>query len=64
MTTPSTTVPLSITVTALRPDTVIVSETSRTINILELTVPTNTPEGLSNARSFKQSKYNSLVNDI
>ena len=30
------------------------SESTRTVNILELTVPTNKPEGLSNARSLKQ----------
>ena len=44
----------------------MVDNDTRSIHILELTVPTNTTEGLINARSRKQSKqdYISLANDI
>ena len=63
---PPTTVPPNILTTSLRPDIVIITEESKHILILELTVPTNTIDGLENARRRKQNKqeYGSLINDI
>ena len=63
---PPSTIPSSVTVTSLRPDLVLVDKDKKQIFILELTVPTNTPLGLQNARERKQTKhvYLSLLNDI
>ena len=63
---PPTTIPSTILVTPLRPDLVILNNPSKNIHILELTVPTNTTQGIQNARTRKQSKeaYLSLIEDI
>ena len=63
---PPSTIPASIQVTPLRPDLVIVSHKDKQISILELTVPTNTPKALQQARERKQNKieYISLIEDI
>ena len=63
---PPSTIPHSLAITPLRPDMVIVSELDRTVQVLELTVPNNTPENLQQARHRKQNKseYLSLFEDI
>ena len=60
---PPLTVPLSLVPTTARPDIII---QDKDVQLLELTIPTNTSEGLRNARARKQSKqeYISLVNDL
>ena len=52
---PPTTIPPTVLTTSLRPDLVIL-ENQDSIRMLELTVPTNTPEGLRIARDRKQNK--------
>ena len=61
---PPLTVPLSLVPTTARPDIVIIQD--KDVQLMELTIPTNTSEGLRNARARKQSKqeYISLVNDL
>jgi hypothetical protein len=61
---PATTVPPSFVVTSARPDIVIVDSTAshKTINLLELTVLTNTPQVMEDARCRKQSKEIELPN--
>ena len=63
---PPTTIPSTILVTPLRPDLVILNNPSKNIHILELTVPTNTTQGIQNACTRKQSKeaYLSPIEDI
>ena len=62
---PPATIPPSILYSPLRPDLVII-DNHDSIRILELTVPSNTPDGLKNARDRKQNKqeYGSLLTDI
>ena len=62
---PPTTIPPTVLTTSLRPDLVIL-ENQNSIRMLELTVPTNTPEGLRNARDRKQNKteYGILCVDL
>ena len=62
---PPTTIPPEILSTSSRPDIVIIHNT-REIQILELTVPSNSKSALQNARIRKQNKenYNYLVNDL
>ena len=61
---PPATIPTSITTTTARPDVVVIQ--NNRIILLELTVPTNTPEGLQEARRRKQLKpnYLALLNDL
>ena len=61
---PPATIPTSITTTTARPDVVVIQNNH--IILLELTVPTNTPEGLQEARRQKQLKpnYLALLNDL
>ena len=61
---PATTIPTSVTATTARPDVVVIKDNR--ITLLELTVPTNTPEGLEEARRRKQLKPNclALLNDL
>ena len=63
---PPSTIPSHILVTPLRPDLVMVSSNDKQMTILELTIPSNTPHALLQARQRKQDKieYNSLVEDI
>ena len=62
---PPSTIPPEILSTSSRPDIVIIHST-REIQILELTVPSNSKSALQNAIVRKQSKenYNYLVNDL
>ena len=62
---PPATIPPSVLSTPLRPDLVF-QENQNTVRILELTVPTNTPEGLRNAQDRKQNKteYCILLSDL
>ncbi len=46
---PQATIPYTITITPLRPDLVIVSDVNKTVQVLELTVPNNTPANLKEA---------------
>ena len=59
------TIPPELVSTALRPN-IVIREGQNDLRILELTVPTNTPDGLRNARERKQNKpeYGSLINDL
>ena len=59
---PPATIPPNVLIISLRPDIVII--VGKEICLLELTVPTNFPYGLSQARSRKQNKseYNILLN--
>ena len=61
---PAATIPTSVATTTARPDVVIIQ--NNRITLLELTVPTNTPEGLQEARRWKQLKpnYLALLNDL
>ena len=61
---PATTIPTSVATTTARPDVVIIQ--NNRITLLELTVATNTPEGLHEARRRKQLKpnYLALLNDL
>ena len=63
---PPSTIPSTILVTPLRPDIVLVSNNDKQITILELTVPTNTSQGIEQARLRKQTKseYISRIEDI
>ena len=49
----------------LRPD-IVIRESLNALRILELTIPSNTPDGLRNAREHKQNKqeYGSLITDL
>ena len=55
---------MSLLYTSARPDIVIIEQ--KNIILLELTIPMNTKEGLSNARDRKQAKQNyiSLIGDL
>ena len=61
---PEATIPTSVTTSTTRPDVVVIQ--NNCITLLELTVPTNTPEGLQSARRRKQLKpnYLTLLNDL
>ena len=62
---PPATIPPPVLSTPLRPDLVVV-ENQNTMRILELTIPTNTLDGLRNARERKQNKpeYGTLLTDL
>ena len=62
---PPSTNPPNILSTAMQPDIVII-DLSKNVWMLELTVPTNTPAGLSQARTRKQNKpvYSNHVTDF
>ena len=61
---PTATIPTSVATTTARPDIVVIQ--NNRITLLELTVPTNTQEGLQEARTRKQLKpnYLALLNDL
>ena len=61
---PPATVPTNISTTRARPDMVLIEDLS--VNLLELTIPTNTYEALQAARSRKSEKptYVQLVSDL
>jgi hypothetical protein len=54
--------PTVIKESGLRPDMVLISETSRTIVVVELTVPYES--NMSESHEFKLAKYEGLMNDI
>ena len=56
------TIPPNITVTGQRPDLVLVNEDSKTITLLELTVPLE--KNIPSANLRKELSYMNLVNDI
>ena len=56
------TVPPNILVTALKPDIVIVSETSEEVLVFELTCPWDT--NIVRSHSFKSEKYAPLIADL
>ena len=62
---PPTTIPYDVVVTTTRPDIVVLSRDGK-IRIAELTICTNSPEGLKNAKLRKTSKENylQLLGDI
>ena len=62
---PPSTIPPNILSTAMRPDIVII-DLSKNVWMLELTVSTNTPTGLSQTRTRKQNKteYSNFVRDF
>ena len=62
---PPSTIPPNILSTAMRLDIVII-DLSKNVWMVELTVPTNTLTGLSQARTRKQNKpeYSNLVTDF
>ena len=62
---PPSTISPNILSTAMRPDIVII-DLYKNVWMLELTVPTNTPTGLSQARTRKQNKpeYSNFVTDF
>ncbi len=55
-------IPAHIVATAEKPDIVCVNDTTKSITILELTVPFET--NITKAREYKTNKYSSLVTDI
>ena len=61
---PPLTVPVSLVPTAARPDIVIIQ--GKDVQLLELTVPIHTKDGLQAARERKQTKpnYIALINDL
>ena len=59
---PPATLPLNLSVSADRPDVVVVSD--RVIRILELTIPTNNTNHLLQAKHRKEAKYYSLPIDL
>ena len=61
---PPATIPTNISTTRARPDMVLIEDLS--VNLLELTIPTNTYEALQAARSRKSEKptYLQLVSDL
>ena len=61
---PPSTIPPLFTVTTARPDIVVIERTH--VQLLELTVPTNTVQNLKNAKARKESKesYLSLLTDL
>ena len=63
---PPATIPPHTLSSSLRPDMVTVWTEEKKIHLLELTVPTNSPTGISQARSRKQNKpdYLFLVSDL
>ena len=62
---PPSTIPPNILSTAMRPDIVII-DLSKNVWVLEVTVSTNTPTGLSQTRTRKQNKteYSNFVRDF
>ncbi len=56
------TIPVSMTVTNLKPDIVIVSETEKTADIVEITVPFES--NIHTRHTYKTEKYAHLLQDI
>ena len=55
---PVSTIPDRILVTSARPDIVLITESEKKIDLLELTIPHNSLESISNARTRKSTKEN------